>query len=43
MKFAHTNIISTNWKELADFYVKTFDCKIVPPIRKQSGERYQQA
>jgi len=38
MKFAHTNIISTNWKELADFYVKTFDCKIVPPIRKQSGE-----
>jgi len=37
MKFAHTNIISTNWKELADFYVKTFDCKIVPPIRKQSG------
>ena len=38
MKFAHTNIISTNWKKLADFYVKTFDCKIVPPIRKQSGE-----
>lgn len=38
MKFAHTNIICTNWKELADFYVKTFDCKIVPPIRKQSGE-----
>ncbi|WP_271766011.1 VOC family protein [Aquimarina algiphila] len=38
MKFAHTNIISINWKELADFYVKTFDCKIVPPIRKQSGE-----
>lgn len=37
MKFAHTNIISTNWKKLAGFYVKTFDCKIVPPIRKQSG------
>lgn len=37
MKFAHTNIVSTNWKKLADFYVKTFDCKIVPPIRKQSG------
>lgn len=38
MKFAHTNIVSTNWKELVDFYIKTFDCKVVPPIRKQSGE-----
>ncbi len=38
MRFAHTNIVSTNWKTLADFYVRTFHCKIVPPIRKQSGE-----
>lgn len=38
MKFAHTNIVSTNWKNLADFYVKTFNCKIVPPLRKQFGE-----
>lgn len=38
MRFAHTNIVSTNWKALVDFYVKTFNCKIVPPIRKQSGE-----
>jgi len=38
MKFAHTNIVSTNWKVLADFYIKTFNCKIVPPIREQSGE-----
>lgn len=38
MKYAHTNIISANWKALADFYVKTFECKIVPPIRKQSGK-----
>lgn len=38
MKFAHTNIVSKNWKILADFYVKTFDCKIIPPIRQQSGE-----
>ncbi len=38
MRFAHTNIVSINWKELVDFYVKTFDCKIVPPIRNQSGE-----
>lgn len=38
MKFAHTNIVSTNWEELAGFYIKTFNCKVVPPIRKQSGE-----
>ncbi|MEQ9299790.1 MAG: hypothetical protein RIF33_14550 [Cyclobacteriaceae bacterium] len=38
MRFAHTNIVSSNWKELADFYVKTFNCKIVPPLRKQSGD-----
>ena len=38
MKFTHTNIVSSNWKELVVFYVETFNCKIVPPIRKQSGE-----
>lgn len=43
MRFAHTNIISTDWKTLVDFYVKTFDCKIVPPIRKQSGEWLEKA
>jgi len=37
MRFAHTNIISTDWKKLADFYIKTFNCKLIPPIRKQSG------
>ena len=37
MRFAHTNIVSTNWKVLVDFYIKTFNCKIVPPIRNQSG------
>lgn len=38
MRFAHTNIISTNWKSLVDFYVKTFGCKVIPPIRNLSGE-----
>jgi len=37
MRYAHTNIISENWRQLADFYIKTFECRIVPPIRKQSG------
>jgi len=38
MRFAHTNIVSNDWKALADFYVNAFECKIVPPIRKQHGE-----
>jgi catechol 2,3-dioxygenase-like lactoylglutathione lyase family enzyme len=37
MRFAHTNIISNNWKSLVDFYVTTFNCKLVPPIRRQAG------
>lgn len=37
MRFAHTNIVSTDWKALVDFYVNTFNCKIIPPIRDQSG------
>ncbi|MEP2058394.1 MAG: VOC family protein [Maribacter litoralis] len=38
MRFAHTNIVSTKWKELVNFYIQTFNCMIVPPIRNQSGE-----
>lgn len=38
MRYAHTNIISNDWKKLSDFYVKVFDCQIVPPIRNQSGD-----
>jgi catechol 2,3-dioxygenase-like lactoylglutathione lyase family enzyme len=37
MRFAHTNIVSKDWKRLVDFYVTTFQCKLVPPVRKQSG------
>ena len=38
MRFAHINIVSADWKKLVAFYVKTFECEIVPPIRNQSGE-----
>ncbi|WP_276388939.1 VOC family protein [Eudoraea chungangensis] len=37
MRFAHINIVSNDWKALADFYINTFNCKLVPPIREQSG------
>lgn len=36
-KFLHINIISRNWKELADFYIKVFDCKPLLPERDLSG------
>ncbi|HEA22614.1 hypothetical protein LCGC14_2449110 [marine sediment metagenome] len=38
MRFAHTNIVSTDWKKLVEFYIEVFECQIVPPIRNQSGE-----
>ncbi|MEM6892387.1 MAG: VOC family protein [Bacteroidota bacterium] len=37
MRFAHTNIVSKDWCKLVAFYTQTFQCKLVPPIRKQSG------
>ena len=38
IKYVHTNIVAKNWKKLADFYIKVFDCKIVPPIRHYTGK-----
>ncbi|MEM8937872.1 MAG: VOC family protein [Bacteroidota bacterium] len=37
MRYAHTNIVSANWKKLADFYIEVFQCRLAPPIRRQSG------
>ena len=37
-KFSHVNIISKNWKALADFYINVFDCKPKPPERDLSGD-----
>ena len=37
IKFSHINIISKNWKELADFYIRVFDCQPIPPERNLSG------
>ena len=43
MRFAHTNIAAENWRSLADFYIKVFDCSVKPPERKLSGEWLDQA
>lgn len=37
IKFVHTNIVSINWKGLADFYIKVFDCIPILPERNLSG------
>src|SRR5271157_3911045 len=37
-KYVHTNLVSANWRELAELYIKVFGCKRKPPERKLKGE-----
>ncbi len=37
IKFAHTNIITNDWKRVADFYINVFDCKPLSPERNLKG------
>ncbi|MGI6466787.1 MAG: VOC family protein [Sphaerochaetaceae bacterium] len=36
-KFGHVSIVSSSYKELADFYIKVFGCKVKPPVRDLKG------
>ena len=36
-RYAHTNLISREWRSLADFYVRVFGCARVPPERDYRG------
>ena len=38
IKYVHTNIVSSDWKNLANFYIQVFNCKPVSPERDISGE-----
>jgi len=38
IKYAHTNIITDDWKRLAEFYITVFDCKPLYPERDLQGE-----
>lgn len=38
MRYAHTNIVSNDWRKLADFYIAVFGCVEKPPERNLSGE-----
>ena len=37
-KYVHTNIISKDWKALANFYINVFDCKPVGSESKLEGD-----
>ena len=37
MKFSHVNLISHNWRTLADFYIKVFGCREKLPARNLRG------
>jgi predicted enzyme related to lactoylglutathione lyase len=38
VRYAHTNLIATDWRRLARFYEAVFACVPVPPERDQAGE-----
>ena len=38
MRYVHTNIAARDWRKLADFYIKVFQCREKPPERNLSGE-----
>ncbi len=37
IKYAHTNIITDDWKKLSDFYIAVFGCRPIPPKRDLRG------
>jgi catechol 2,3-dioxygenase-like lactoylglutathione lyase family enzyme len=37
IKFAHINLVTDDWKKLADFYIKVFNCRPLYPERDLSG------
>ena len=37
IRFAHTNIITDDWKRLAEFYIRVFQCRPLLPERDLSG------
>ena len=38
IRFAHVNIITDDWRRLADFYIEVFNCKPVLPERDLKGD-----
>ena len=36
-RFGHVNLVATDWRRLADFYISVFGCALVPPERDYAG------
>ena len=43
IKYAHTNIITDDWKRLAEFYIQVFECTPLYPERDLHGEWLERA
>ena len=41
MRYAHTNLIARDWKRLADFYQRLFDCVPVSSERDHKGDKFE--
>lgn len=37
VKYAHTNIVATDWRRLSDFYINVFGCVPAGPTRRLTG------
>jgi catechol 2,3-dioxygenase-like lactoylglutathione lyase family enzyme len=42
-RYVHTNIVASDWRRLAAFYVDVLGCEPVPPERHLSGEWLERA
>jgi predicted enzyme related to lactoylglutathione lyase len=40
-KYVHTNLIATDWRKLASFYIQVFGCVPAPPERDFQGEKLE--
>ncbi len=38
-RYVHADLMASNWRSLADFYIEHFGCEIVPPIRDYHNEQ----
>ena len=38
IRYVHTNLIARDWRALASFYIRLFDCRPVPPERDLAGD-----
>ena len=40
VRFGHVNVITEDWRSLADFYTRVFGCEFVPPVFHSGSESF---